>query len=782
MVADFLYIWKSDIPMMKRIGFIILALLLTISPIYGQKVGLVLSGGGAKGIAHVGMIKALEENDIPIDYVVGTSMGAIIGSLYSMGYTPDQMIELILSDEFKKWYGETSDNSYRFFFRQDEPTPSLFSLKLDLHDSLIVARPQNISIVNPRQMNLGFVDVYAGANAVCNGNFNKLMVPFRCVGADVYNKRNVVLSKGDLGNAVRASMTFPFVFKPIKIDGQIVYDGGIYDNFPYDVMSGEFNPEFMIGNIVSGPDPIPAEDDLYGQLRSMIIQEKNSDYRIPDDKGITLEMNLSDIRLLEFHKAQEIAQRGYDYTMVMMDSIKSRVSSRRSLDVIDATRASFKNNIPELVFRKIVINGVSDIQAEFIEREFRQENGADETFDYEGLKKGYFRLLSDNAFKEIIPSTSYDAADSTYTLSLDVTLDDKPSLHIGGGLSTSSTSQLYVGMSYRQISKYSLDCLLEGQVGRTYNNAQLSVRFDMARRVSKALSLKVAYSNFNYYNQKYIFSNSDNPAFNKNREFFTKLKIAMPFLNDSKVEFSAGGALHNDYYAGGSTFGKFRYDENQYNMLGATLKFIANTHNYPQYPTSGHKTFISGGLYTSGERYLEQGINQIEPYSTQSWIQVAIQTDAYTKVNGRFTIGNYFRFYYSTRGFSNNYQATMMQAGRFEPTVNSTFIFNNDLRANEYLAYGFKPIFHLNRFMHIRGEFYGFLPLFPIMKDNNNNAYYGPLFSELSYLGEISLVAKYERISANVFLNVFGNGYRCESPTFGITIGYLLPGERFIDD
>ena len=85
---------------MKKITIFFTLLLILLQPVTAQKVGLVLSGGGAKGAAHIGVIKALEENNIPIDYVAGTSIGAIIGSLYAMGYTPDEMLALILSEEF----------------------------------------------------------------------------------------------------------------------------------------------------------------------------------------------------------------------------------------------------------------------------------------------------------------------------------------------------------------------------------------------------------------------------------------------------------------------------------------------------------------------------------------------------------------------------------------------------------------------------------------------------------------------------------------------------------
>ena len=109
------YIWSDtykDSTSMKHYLYILFLLFLLLPPIHAQKVGLVLSGGGAKGLTHIGIIRALEENGIPIDYIAGTSMGAIVGSLYAMGYSPDEMEALLKSDDFKRWYSGNVDISY----------------------------------------------------------------------------------------------------------------------------------------------------------------------------------------------------------------------------------------------------------------------------------------------------------------------------------------------------------------------------------------------------------------------------------------------------------------------------------------------------------------------------------------------------------------------------------------------------------------------------------------------------------------------------------------------
>ena len=125
---------------MKKVAVLVTFLLIVLQAADAQKVGLVLSGGGAKGAAHIGVIKALEENDIPIDYITGTSIGSIIGSLYAMGYSPDEMLELMLSEEFSYWQTGTVENEYKYYFKRPDPTPE-FGRFIANQGQLFTAKP-----------------------------------------------------------------------------------------------------------------------------------------------------------------------------------------------------------------------------------------------------------------------------------------------------------------------------------------------------------------------------------------------------------------------------------------------------------------------------------------------------------------------------------------------------------------------------------------------------------------------------------------------------------------
>ena len=325
---------------MNRFLLILFAAFCVSMQSHGQTVGLVLSGGGAKGIAHIGIIKALEENNVPIDYVAGTSMGAIVGAWYAMGYTPDDMLNLILSEDFSMWSRGILDERYIYYFKKPEPSPEIVSFNIALQDSTKL-EPHFLpnSLINHFPMNYGFMRLFAPYSAQCDGNFDNLFVPFRAVASDVYHKRALVMKDGDLGDAVRASMTFPFVFKPIEIDSVLVYDGGIYNNFTVDVMKADFNPDIIIGSIVAAKIDKPKENDLINQIENMVMQK--SDYTLDPEDGILMRFDLSDVGLLDFPKAQQIAQIGYDYTMSIMDSIKSRIPRELSQETRQLQRMVF---------------------------------------------------------------------------------------------------------------------------------------------------------------------------------------------------------------------------------------------------------------------------------------------------------------------------------------------------------------------------------------------------------------------------------------------------------
>ena len=765
---------------MKRFFLFLSVCLLLLPFVQAQKVGLVLSGGGAKGMTHIGIIRALEENNIPIDYITGTSMGAIIGSLYAMGYSPDDMEALLRSEDFKRWYSGQVEPEYGYYFKQNRPTPEFFNIRFSFKDSLHI-KPQILptSMVNPIQMNLVFVELFARATAACSGDFNRLFVPFRCIASDVYNKKPLIMRRGDLGDAVRASMSFPFVFKPIEIDSVLAYDGGIYNNFPTDIMREDFKPEVIIGSVVAANPGKPKENDLMSQLENMIMQK--TDYTLPDSLGIIMTFKYDDVSLLDFDRLQELHDIGYNRTISLMDSIKGRIHRRVSAENVRLRRLVYRSNLPQFRFRDIYIEGANPQQQAYIKKEFHDEDH--EVFTYEDLKRGYFRLLSDNMISEIKPHAVYDSENDLYSLHLKVKMEDNFSVRMGGSVSTTSSNQIYLGLGYQDLNYYSKEITLDGQIGKVYNNAQLMAKIDLPTRIPTSYRLIASLSTFDYYKKDKLFSKNDKPSFNSKDERFVKLMVALPFLANKRAEISIGyGKLQDNYFQSSViNFDKDRSDRSTYNLLGGAIGFYGSTLNARQYATKGYFEKLVAQVFSGKEKFIPGNPTEtsVTTKERQSWLQISYMKYAYHTMSPKFTLGWMAEMLYSSKNFSENYTATMLQAADFSPTPHSKLMYNEAFRANQFLAAGIKPIFVFNNMFQFRSEFYGFVPIFPIKKNALNKAYYGKAFSRFEYIGEISVICQLPFGAISAYVNHYSSPKK--EWNVGLTLGWQLFNYRFIE-
>jgi Predicted esterase of the alpha-beta hydrolase superfamily len=254
---------------MKRLLLLLLTLLVCAASFAQRpKVGLVLSGGGAKGAAHIGVLKVLEENDIPIDYIAGTSMGAIIGGLYAMGYKADD-IDSLISDQ--DWPFVMSDNvKERNISFEDRRFAGKYPLRIpftinfdtppqkerDL-DTLIGPQPvspprsQGSILNNVPMAYVNGQNVYNLFSSLSIGyqdsiDFNNMPIPFACVAVDIVGKQEVVFRSGNIVDAIRASMAIPGYFSPVRMGDKVLYDGGMLNNYPVDVVK-DMGADIVIG-------------------------------------------------------------------------------------------------------------------------------------------------------------------------------------------------------------------------------------------------------------------------------------------------------------------------------------------------------------------------------------------------------------------------------------------------------------------------------------------------------------------------------------------------------
>lgn len=770
---------------MKRISIVISFFFILINSLQAQRVGLVLSGGGAKGAAHIGVIKAFEENEIPIDYITGTSIGAIIGSLYAMGYTPDEMLQLMLSKEFGYWQTGTVEDDYMYYFRKPDPTPEMAHFSIDMSDSLQIKTnflPQ--SLINPIQMNQAFMALYAQATAKAAWNFDNLFVPFRCIGSDIYNKKPVIFKNGDLGEAVRISMTFPLFFKPVWKDSVPMFDGGIYDNFPVKTMKEDFHPDFIFGVALSTGKSKPSNNP-YNQIETMIMQETN--YEVDEEDGMIIRFNMPDVSLLDFQKANEIMEMGYKRTMSLIDSIKGRVHRRMPLDSLNLRRKQYKESLPPLVFKNIYITGVSESQQKYIESQLHRD--INQEFSMEEFKRAYFKMLAYSKIKEIVPKAIYNRVNKTFDLHLYITMSDEINIGLGGNISSHQANQLYLGLGYRYLGRYAADMNADFQVGNSFSGVMLNGRMYLQTRIPTYINWQGVFSYKRYSESQSLFYEDVVPAFIKQHELYMKLKLGFPFLNRAKAEIGFGYGQLNDYYYQNTeaSFADRDYEHSRYNLFSGSLNIEQNSLSTKVYPISGVKRSLNAQYITGTEKYKPNVATEPTKNNTHSWLQMKAHWEQYHELSKLFNLGYTGELVLSSKNLMENYTASILQAPAFTPTPHSTIVFNEAFRANQYAALGVSPILKLGKFVHFRLDLYGFLPLYEIKKhtevlDNNyvmTLPYYGKFLDSFKYMGEAAFVVHLPFTSISLYAN--GYSYPSKNFNFGINIGYLLFNPKLLD-
>ncbi|MGC9470428.1 MAG: patatin-like phospholipase family protein [Bacteroidales bacterium] len=746
----------------------------------GQEIGLVLSGGGAKGLAHIGVIKALEENEIPIDYITGTSMGAIIGALYASGYSVEEMTDLALSEDFLRWASGEINRKYYYYFKQDDPEASMFTLDISLKDSVPKpALPSNLISTEP--MDFAFMEILAGASAAAGNVFDSLMVPYRCIASDIHSNRPVVLKKGDLAKAVRASMTYPFYFKPIRIEGTLLFDGGMHNNFPVDIMVEEFKPDFVIGSKTASNSPEPTEEDLLLQLENMLLAK--TEYAIDDSMGVLIETSLEEIKILDFQYADEIMKKGYDAAYLHIGNIKRKISRRISAAELKARRDGFRSRIPEMNFIELNIEGVNEEQAEYVANSIWKEG---KVLNMEELRENYFRLVADELVSKVYPTATYDQEKTGYILNLDVRVADRMKVKVGGNIASSSINQGYAGFEYNSLSNTSMKIGANAYFGRLYSSAQMKVRFDYPTRVPFYTQISTTLNRWDFYNSSPDpFFEDVRPSYIIKDEGNFRIDFAMPYGNNNAFKLSlAAGRMNDSYYQVLKFSQTDTTDKSRYDYYTVNTGFGRSNLNHIQYPTSGEKVW-AGIRYTGGiTTFIPGSRSRLEEKSETDYkyFSFEAQWKKYLRINRKWNVGLYGEVYVSSMQLQDNYYATIINARSFQPVPHSSTLFLENYRAHDYGAVGIMPVLKIGRSWHLTNESYLFVPYRKIRKIQEDEVYvpeYENPFKRY-YLMNTTALVYHSRIGP-VVLSL--NYYNKKDKNFYIVFnfGYIIFNKRGID-
>lgn len=735
-----------------------------------QSVGLVLSGGGARGIAHAGLLKALEENDIPIDYITGTSMGAIVGGLYACGYTPEEIMALFTSEYFSYMSTGTTDPSMVYYFTRPDESPQFFTFPLGKSKATPVYNPQ--SLINPMPMDFGFMEILSPFTAQCDSNFNRLMVPFRCVASDVRARHKKVLSGGSLGHSIHASMSFPLIFQATMIDSTMLYDGGIYDNFPVDVMRTDFAPDIMIGCVVRGRQ----SDDLnsYMSQLDLLVTEPQS-YALPADEGIKVVVNLEDFTLLDFPRAKAIYDQGYRTAMAMMDSIKSRVTTRMPAQARALRRAMFKSATPYLRFDTVTVSGGTPRQNEYLQYLFSPAKGCD-TIGVDRARRAFYRAVSSGEYSVLRPEATYDDSTGLFGLEMTTRLKSRFGAAAGAYITSTDNSMLYGRLQYRSLSFRSINSSIEAWIGQSYMAGVFKGRLYLHWALPSSVTFTAAAIRRRYHNNDRLFFENSGPAELSAHQYYSKLTFAVAAGRTGAVEIGAGAArLYNSFLADfGATDNKAR--NGLYSDLGmAYAAYRTTTFDNVNYPTSG--TAVNASVAAVGGRvnFDNEGHDLTR---RRFWLQGSADVRSYLPLSRRFAMGLEAYARLSSRPLTGNYYASLSSAPAFTPTPASDAAFRPSLRADSYVAAGLVPVYMPMSNLSVRLNAYCFVPMRRIMGGPGGSEHFSRWFPSAYFYGEMA--ANYKLPFANISGWVNYESHR-NHISGGISLGFYILAPNFLN-
>jgi NTE family protein len=314
------------------------------------RIGLALSGGGARGGAHIGVLKALAEQRIPIDYIAGTSMGAVMGGLYASGLDETEM-ETVATDIDWGWvFTEDPPRDYRSFRRKRDD--DLFLVKQragfnrgSLQLPLGLIQGQNIDLFLDRTLlPVSQVD-----------DFDELAIPYRAVAAEIATGDTVILSEGSLSRSIRASLSIPTIFAPIRIDNRLLVDGGIAQNLPVQTvrdMGAEVVIAIDISTPLGGEDELTSLLSVTGQLTSLLIVRRTEEQiALIGGDDVLITPDLGDISTSDFTRIAETFPFGYDATMAAADMLRSLALSPEAYAAHRALRPNPREEaLPQIDF------------------------------------------------------------------------------------------------------------------------------------------------------------------------------------------------------------------------------------------------------------------------------------------------------------------------------------------------------------------------------------------------------------------------------------------------
>ncbi len=354
------------------------------------KIGLVLSGGGAKGFAHIGVIKAMEKEDIRPDFITGTSMGSIVGGLYALGYSADELEKIVRIIDWDQILSNNIPLSYISY--EEKEYYNRYLLELYVKNGI----PGLPSGLIEGQMLSEMLSHFTWSSTKYK-SFDDFPIPFRCIATDVGTGKEIIFKDGPLSEALRASMSIPTAFTAAVLDSTLAVDGGVLNNFPVEE-ARKMGADIVIGvNVSGGFEPVDEINNIVGILLqvSMIpsLERMEEQIKMCD---IYIEPDLKDNSTASFSNFEEILELGD------LAGEKHRKDFR---NLAKRVKASSKNDgidfgAQSVIISEIKLKGLHSISPQLVMSKFGHEQG--DTLNRAQIENGVRRVYGINSFKKVI--------------------------------------------------------------------------------------------------------------------------------------------------------------------------------------------------------------------------------------------------------------------------------------------------------------------------------------------------------------------------------------------
>lgn len=359
------------------------------------KIGLVLAGGGARGGAHIGVLKVLEENRIPVDYIAGTSFGAIVGALYASGYSAEALDETLRNLDWAELLSDSAPRKHRSMRRKQDDQDASINFEVGYKNGEFLL-PNGL--VRGNQLRLTLAQLMAKSNSITH--FDALPIPFRAIAADLLTGDEVILEDGDLASAVLASMSVPGLFPPFERGDQLLVDGGIVNNLPIDVARDMGADVVIVVDISAAPATREDLNSFAKVLKQMItlltLKSRRAQLETLSQNDILIKPDTTSVSLTDFTKTASTVPQG---AAAASDKLEALLIYQLDEQAWHHHLLARKMEAPAHKIDFISINNKSRLSDGFIEKNIRLQEG--ELLDQNQLANDLTKIYGSGDFESI---------------------------------------------------------------------------------------------------------------------------------------------------------------------------------------------------------------------------------------------------------------------------------------------------------------------------------------------------------------------------------------------